>query len=435
MRHVISRTAVAATLTLVLASCSAAGSGSNSETTSGGSSPESPQDLTLTVWTADPTVISTYEALGDKFREDNPELGDFAVQSIPFDDYTQQLTTRIQGGQAPDLAWIVEANAPAFIDAGALTDLSPLEDDDQFKLDDYLPNLTEQVSTDGKLYGVPFANTVQPVIYNKTAFEAAGVDTPLALLERGEWDWPNLRRISKEMVDSGTVTYGFDIPQFNLTNYQLMNVFLKGFGAEAFPGGTKCGYTSPESVEAITYLHDLMFADDTYPGPGEITSFPSGDTAMVVGAPSYLNQITDPALEVDLVPQPSGPNEGDYFLGQAYMTALTAGKAPDLATRLLAYLTNEGASEELAKFYLSGREPLLTDELVSSANERITPEAAERALIEPLPGAKQIDYPTAYPQVDAAIKPAFDAVWTPDADVKAALAGVCDAAKPALAGE
>lgn len=404
---------------------------------SGGSAapdPSTPVDMTMTVWTSDEKIIATLESLADDFRKDNPSLGSFEVQSIPFAEYTKQLSVQLTGGKAPDLAWIVEANMPAFIASGALHDISAVKTDAAFGFDQYLPNVLSQVSTDAGLFGIPFANTAQPVIYNVGAFEAAGVDTPAELAARGEWTWENLRRIAKEMKDSGQVTYGFDIPQFALQNYQFMNVFLKGWGAQAFPDGTSCGLADSASVDAFSYLHDLIFTDDTYPGPGETSSFSSGDTAMMIGAPSTLNTITDTNIRTAMAPQPDNIDGGtDYFLGQAYVTTLADGQAPDLAARLLAHLTSEDAARQLAGYYVSGREPLLQPELVSQASPRITAEDAETALIEPLKTATQVSYPVAYPEIAAGMRADLDSIWQPTADIAQQLEKACAVAEPLLA--
>ncbi|MBF4514098.1 sugar ABC transporter substrate-binding protein [Plantibacter sp. VKM Ac-2885] len=390
--------------------------------------------MTMTVWTSDEKIIDTLESFADEFRAQNPELGDFQVQSIPFADYTKQLSVQLTGGEAPDLAWVVEANVPAFIASGALADISSVAGNDAFDVGDYLPNVMQQVTDGDSLYAIPFSNGAQPLIYNTAAFEAAGVETPQQLIDEGAWTWKNLRRIAKEMVDSGEVTYGFDIPQFALQNYQFMGVFLKGWGAQAYPEGTSCGLDSAESEGAFQYLHDLIFDDDTYPGPGETSAFSSGDTAMMVGSASTLNTITDPAITTHMVPQPDNLDGGkDYFMGQAYVSVLKDGSSPELATRLLQYLTSKAASEKLSGFYVSGREALLKPSIVSQASTRITDDEAQNAMIEPLKQAHQITYPAAYPELAAATKADLDSIWQPTADIAGQLKKACAATDPILA--
>lgn len=421
----------AAALAVGLASCSASPAEPVEPTY------DSPVDLKMTVWTADEKIIATYQALADEFREENPELGELEIQTIPFAEYTAQMTIQLSGGDAPDIGWVVESTMPAFANSGLLHDISALTDVEEYNWDEVIPGLYEALQGEnGEIYGYPFANTTHPITYNKTAFEAAGVDTPLDLYERGEWDWENLRRISKELVDAGVVTYGFDIPQFNYTNYALFTPFLKAFGAEAYPEGTTCGYADPESIEAFEFLHGMIFADKSYPAPGSASNFPTGDTGMYLGPPSSLNALTDIDFEFEMVPQPNGVDgELDPFLGQAALVAFKDGQAPELATRLLGFFTSEYGSSVLQRYYVPPRESLLTPAGVAQLNPLLSPDAAERSLIEPLAVAKQIDYPVAYPELESTVRPILDAAWQPDGDIDATVKAACKAADPILADE
>ena len=421
--------AIAATSAGALALAGCAGSGTPTY--------DEPVDLTMTVWTGDETILATFQALADEFREENPELGELTIETIPFAEYNSQLAIRLSGGDAPDLGWIVESATPAWVDSGALHDVSVLKDDADWDFDDIIPNLYAELEGDnGEIYGYPFAGTTHPVMYNVDVFEEAGVTTPAELLERGEWTWESLRQISKEMVDSGVVTYGFDIPQWNFTSYALFTPFLKGFGGVAYPGGDTCGFTDPATVEAFEFVHDMIFEDGSYPTPGNTSSFPTGDTAMFLGAPSALAQLADSTFAFDMVPQPEGDVPFSPFIGQASMVVWEAGETTELATRLFAHFTSKHGSEELP--YVAPRFSLATPEFIPARYAEEYPglseASAQRSLIDTLSVAQQIPYPVEFPQLETATKPALDGVCVADADIAAQLAAVCEVADPILAG-
>lgn len=417
----------ASLIALALASCSPAALEPASS--------ENPVDLTMTIWTDNENVLGTYQKLADQFRENNPELGELTMQTVPFADYVAQLTIQLSGGDAPDLGWIVESSTLAWVDSGALADISSLKDDPDWNFDDINPGLYAALEgPNGELYGYPFANTTQPIIFNKTVFEEAGVDSPLELFEAGNWTWEELRRISKEIVDSGSVTYGLDIPQWNFTSYALFTPFMKAFGATQWPDGTSCGFNTPESLRAFEFVHGMVFDDVSYPAPGSASSFATGDVAMVLNPPSLLNELTEVTFEFDMVPQPSGTNGFDPFLGQASMVAWAGGAAPELATRLLGYFTSELGSSLLQNFFVPPRQALLTPELVAQLNPLLTPEAAGRTLVEPLSTAVQIPYPVEYPQLESALRPILDDAWMPNSDIGSVLASACQAADSILGG-
>lgn len=418
----IAAVALATSLSLLLAACGG-----------GGADDTGPTDLTMTVWTNDEDVIAEYEAIADAFRQQNPELGEFTVQSIPFENYVGRLTTQLQGGDAPDLGWIVESTIPALANSGAVAEVGGvLRGTEGYRFDDILPNTLTGVETDQGIFGYPFANTTQPIVFNADMFAAAGVDSPLELYESGQWTWENLARIAREVVASGQATYGFDIPQFAYSNYTQFTPFLNAFGAEAWPNGTECGYTSPQTVAAAEFARRMIFEDDSYPAPGEVASFPTGDTAMYLGPPSTLNQLKDAQFAFDVVPQPAGVNGPDPFFGQAALVVFSDGKRPELATEFLAFVTNEENSRRLTRFFIPPRRALLTPEIVAETNPLLTPEAAERSLIESLPTAEQLDFPVALPQLEAAVAPILDGLWQPSADVQATLTEACRAAQPIL---
>lgn len=412
---------------LILAACSAP---SESEP-----DPNQPVDLTMVTWTNNEGMIETFQTLAEEFRQDNPELGTLTIETVAFDEYTAQIAIRLNGGDVPDLGWVYEAALPAFIDSGTLADISVIKDDAEYNFADTIPGLYAKAEVGDALYAYPFSSTTHPIVFNKTAFEAAGVDSPLDLYDRGEWTWDNLKRVSRELVESGVVTYGFDIPQFAFTNYSQMTTILKGFGAEAYPGGTECGYDSPASIAAFEFLHSMVFEDQSFPGLGVTSSFPTGDTGLYMGPPSTVGQLADSDFEYDLVPQPNGVNGLDPFLGQGLVSVFKDGDNVDLSTRLLMYFTSEHGASELEKYNVPSRAALLTPEKVAQINPLLTPEAAERALVGPLSVAKQLDYPVAFPELESATRPLLDNVWQPDADIPAVLQTVCEAADPILANQ
>jgi len=419
-----------ASVVFALGACSSGGDG---DVDGDAATADNPVDLTMVVFTTDETQIGIYEAMADEFRQTHPELGKFTVQSVPFAEYNTQVTARLNGGDAPDLGWVVESAAPAYMGSGALYDISALKDDPTWEFSDIRPGLLSALQTDdGKLYGYPQSNTTHPIVYNVDAFTAAGLETPLDLYKKGEWNWANLRSSAKALVDAGVVTYGFDIPQFAFSNYALFTPVMKGFGATAWPdNGTSCGYASSESQDAVEFLHGMIFDDVSYPPPGSVSSFETGDTGMVLVAPSTLSQMTEAPFEFEVVPQPSREDGTlDPFLGQAISVVFAAGKNPDLATELLGYFTRPTA--DFASKQLSPRMSYSTPDLVAQLNPLLTPDAAERSLIQTLKNATQIDYPVSYPQLESATTPVLDGAWTANADIPSVLEAACSVAQPIL---
>ena len=135
------RAVVAATATSAVLALTACGGGTDAPVGEP-EAPAEPVDLRMTVWTADEAQLELFQSIADEYVAQKPELvSGVTFETIPFEDYTTALTTQLAGGNAPDLAWIFESNAPEFVSSGALVDLRPLlEGTEGYALDDMVPS-------------------------------------------------------------------------------------------------------------------------------------------------------------------------------------------------------------------------------------------------------------------------------------------------------
>jgi hypothetical protein len=155
-----------------------AGCGGSSD---GGSGSSGPVDLRMTIWSANAKHTALFDQIAAAYKKDHPEIGKITFESIPFDSYTTALTTQIGGGNAPDLAWILESTAPDFVTSGAL---EPIDKDP-----DLLPSATATWEQDGKLFAYPFSTSPLGVFVNTDLVTAAGRPTPAQQLAAGTWTW------------------------------------------------------------------------------------------------------------------------------------------------------------------------------------------------------------------------------------------------------
>jgi multiple sugar transport system substrate-binding protein len=165
--------AAAATSAALLALAGCGGSGSDSPAASG------PIDLRMTIWSANAKHTALFDQIAAAYKKDHPEIGKISFESIPFDSYTTALTTQIGGGNAPDLAWILESTAPDFVTSGAL---EPIDKDP-----DLLPSATATWEQDGKLFAYPFSTSPLGVFVNTDLVTAAGRPTPAQQIAAGTW--------------------------------------------------------------------------------------------------------------------------------------------------------------------------------------------------------------------------------------------------------
>lgn len=443
IRRRLTLLAMVSAFMLFVAGCAPSGEQAESTATTAASSGETPDattqpsgdptDLTLTTWSSSEAIFELWQQLAAEFREDNPDMGELIIQSIPVDEYLAQTAIQLTGGDPPDLGFIRNFWIGPWLDAEILYDIQELKSVPEFQWDEVLPSLSACCEGEnGELWAYPSVNTVYPVYYNESAFEAAGVDTPKELYERDEWTWQNLRRIAKEMVDAGVVTYGLDIAQYSFVG--LPQFVDRGFGAVYWPDATSCGLTDPATVEAIQFFHDMIFVDGTYPTPGTKPNFGSGDTAMSMEPPSSMANFAEAEFEWDIAPQPSGDGVYDPQLSQATLGVYAKSGSKELATRFLAYMMSPHGADVQAKVFIPARSGDLAraQELMVEENPEVSHDSIQAALIDTLAVATPDPVVERLPEIRTATNPILDSLWEEGADIAAVLADACDAAAPFL---
>ena len=85
---------------------------------------EASVNLRMTIWSGSEEHLALLNGFADAYKEEHPNVS-VQFDVIPFGDYVQKVTIQLAGGNPPDLGWLAEASAPAFIDAGVLEDFGP----------------------------------------------------------------------------------------------------------------------------------------------------------------------------------------------------------------------------------------------------------------------------------------------------------------------
>jgi multiple sugar transport system substrate-binding protein len=394
--------------------------------------PAAAQDLRMTIWSANEGHLALFNEIAEDYKAINPDVN-VTFDSLPFDGYTTTLTTQIAGGNAPDLAWILETTAADFVTSGALIPLnSALERADGYDLPDVTDSALALWSTDGDIYAYPFSTSPFGMFVNNDLIREAGQRTPAELIEAGEWTWDNAIEVAEAVADAGHA--GLIVRDFNYQVWQNLTSVYRGWGASPWSeDGTTCTFTSPEMVEAMTFIHDAIFERGAMPGPGESVDFFAGDAAMTITQISRASLLPqDDPFDWDLVPLPAGP-AGEYaVIGQAGIGVFAQGSNPEAAADFLAFFTNPENSQKLARFFPPARASLLTAEVLGAANPLLSQEQLEAVVITGIATGEVIPGHTNFAEIQQTVRASLDALWVPDADVPAVLQAVCDRVQPML---
>jgi multiple sugar transport system substrate-binding protein len=403
---------------------------------SGETPPQATEDIELrmTIWTSNEDHLALFDDIADSYMADHPEVTSISFDPLPFEDYTTTVTTQIAGGNAPDLAWVLENAAPDFVSSGALAPLTEtLEASEGYAFDDLSPAALELWQEDDVLYGIPFSNSPFGVFVNNTLLEEAGQPTAAEMIADGTWTWDEVSAVGAA-VNEETGKDGFVVRDFDYQLWDYLSTVWEGWDAQPWSeDGATCEFDSPEMIDAFTFLHDAAFDNKSMPGPGTSVDFFTGDAAFTVTQISRANLIDD-SFEWDLVPLPAGP-AGEYaVLGQGGVGVIAQGDNVDAATDFLAYFTNPENAEKLAAYFPPPRESLLTVDTLAAANPTLSPEQIETVVIDAIETGTVRPSHVGQAEIAQQVRAGLDELWVEDADIPAVLGSVCDAIDPLLEG-
>lgn len=391
------------------------------------------EELRFTVWTGSEAHLSMLNGIAESYKAENPDVT-VKFETIPFGDYVQKITLQLAGGNPPDLGWLLESSAPTFTDAGVLADVSnTLKNKEDYAFDDLSPSAMGLWQDANAVYGVPFSTSPFIVYYNKSLYEAAGLESPDVLAGKGEWTWDRLKQDAAALASAENGVWGFqsvDGQGYGSRVIHTLIPIIRSHGGNAWSNG-QCGLSSDKAVEAVSLYHDMIFKDKSAVPPGEQGDFFTGNAAMTMTQLSRVSKLKDADFDWGVAPLPSGPAGEASVIGQAAVVAFAQGKQTELAADFLAHMTNAENVAIMAKFFPPARKSVLDGDAFLSSNAAVTPEQMTIVANGIASGAVAPAHVN-YPQIDAAMRPKFDALWKPDADVKATLEDVCKAVEQLL---
>ena len=389
-------------------------------------------DLRMAIWSANEAHLTLFNEIAAAYKASHPDVN-VTFDSLPFDGYTTTLTTQIAGGNAPDLAWILETTAGDFVSSGALSPLkATFEGAADYNLADVTQSALSLWSADGEIYAYPFSTSPFGVFVNNDVITAAGQKTPAEFIAAGEWTWDNANAINTAVAASGK--QGLIVRDFDYKVWDNLATVWNGWGASPWSAdGKTCTFTDQPMVDAMTFIHDAIFTQKAMPGPGETADFFAGDAAMTVTQISRASLLPkENGFDWDLVPLPAGP-AGEYaMIGQAAIGVFAASPNAPVAAEFLAYMTNPENSAKLSQFFPSARQSLLTAEALGKTNPLLSPEQLEAVVINGITNGKVIPGHTGFAQIQQTVRAGLDSLWVADADVPAVMASICDSINPML---
>jgi len=220
-----------------------------------------------------------YKKVVEKFHEKYPNI-EVELLMSPELGYTDKLLTMMAGGEAPDLMWLGDLIIPFFVQKNNLIALDDLvKEDKTFDIKDIYDVMLDCCRVNGKLYVMPQELGGVVLAYNKDIFDKEKIPYP-----NENWTWDDLIKVGQKLTKKNErgqyIQFGLDLPiDFHSLMYWTWNC-----GGEIFSKDLKkCLIASPECVEGIKFVVDLLNKYKICPNPSEKTDinlFTVGKIAM-----------------------------------------------------------------------------------------------------------------------------------------------------------
>lgn len=285
------------------------------------------QELELTYlshWA--PDTVALLEQAAATYSEENPDIA-ISVRAVPFGDL---LTTIRSGGGSggPTIASIYDLWLPELVRDELV---APAPESVASEVTSAWPEgIAAAAAVDGRVYGIPNEINVYALNYNKSLFEAAGIDAPPAT-------WEQLTNAAAKLKQNGKQGLG-------LINSWTAGVVHPFASLLASNGGTLIGDGVPkldsnEALETFQLFENLVQEGYTDPSMGTadanttgpfLDNFVSGNTGMIIMANWWESALKagmgDGFDNIGTAPIPVGPS-GDTArsISYSWLTVVNAG--------------------------------------------------------------------------------------------------------------
>ncbi|GAB3652259.1 ABC transporter substrate-binding protein [Glycomyces tarimensis] len=277
-------------------------------------------------------AIDAFNERVAQFEDAHPDI-DVEVQEYTWTATT--FTAQLAGGTLPDVFTVPFTDGRGLIERGQIADISALTAELPY-IDDFNPEVAAAGSdADGDMWAVPWSAYGQGLHYNRTLFEAAGLDP-----DEPPSTWAEVREAADQIAEATGETGYAMMTNANTGGWILTTlVYAMGGRTEVVDGDTATAtIDTPQMREAIDLLRQMRWEDDSMGDEflydwGTINQdYASGRIGMYVsGGDLYRSLFTQNALNPDdygLAVLPlEGPDAG--VLGGGNLAAVSPNAEPD----------------------------------------------------------------------------------------------------------
>lgn len=280
------------------------------------------------VWFSDGKEGESFMKLADQYMKENPNIKIELIE-VPYADLESKIKNMINGKEAPAMARLT--NLGPF--QNQLADLGEYVSDKEAFVNSFGEGL--KFVYDGKVLAAPMDVTANGLIYNKTAFEKAGVSVPQS--EDEIWTWEEWKESMKTVMEKGGCKYGL---VYDKSPQRFTTLLYEAGGSLLNEDLTASNFNTDATKRAVSFFKELhdeeIIPSSVWLGSENPNNlFRTGQVAMHFAGSwmiaNYKDQITDFDWGVTYLPK------------EARRSSVPGGK-------YLAAFQNTGVEKEAAAF-------------------------------------------------------------------------------------
>ena len=381
--------------------------------------------------------IDVYQSISDKLDVELPGI-DLAYEAggSETSSYQDVLKTELGAGTAPDVFWIPGTDIADFAQRGLILNMRDLADASDHNDGDFYPgpmfHLTYNPETGNSgeaLWGLPRDVSAFALYLNLDLIDEAGAPDPRELAAAGNWNWDTFLEVAIAVDALGSDIFGYGQNAW----WGPYGYWLNAAGGSFFTEDrTGCGLDTPGSLAGLEFQQRIYQEFDVAVPYGEDSEPPflAGNVGMFQNGRWATPGVRSSAdFNWDVVELPDGPaGPSNWLFWGAYVVNANT-EYPEQAWQLVQALTT--AETQRAVSELGANIPSRVSQEALDAFLTFTPPANNQAFLNGLANNPATEGPLwegNWPEFDAVMGPAVQAVLTGQQSVDQFAASICDEA-------
>lgn len=347
----------------------------------------------------------------ERFNSDNDKGITVTMDAMGWDVLAQKLPTAIATDTAPDMALLIGDTIPQYINSGAVQNMDDYWTVTGLDKSNYVQNVLDAGVFGGTTYAIPMQFNLIYLYWNKTLFEAAGLDPEVPPATMDE-----LAEYAVALTDSSKNQYGFAMPVKGSPEYWTS--FFWNNGGELFDTSSKTSLlNSAENIATLEWMQDLAVNKKVSPigvnGADAEALMTAGQLGMYIDGPWLIGGLKSGNVDFGITAPPAGSQGQSVISGEiGFVLPVTNTETKEACYEFMKYWMSD---EVMKEWSLKNGFPAWSNSVL--ADPEIIADPIQSA-ISPLSVMGRSYNPDAYGAISAlngdAIWPMIEAALTTD---------------------